>query len=95
MDVQDCFKLLNTDSGIGASEKEVTMCFGLSKMTVLDEVNSYDRYHRLTFHEFFEFIGRIAERKGKANIEWSPTQKVEDIMDNIFKEFKLERVEAE
>jgi hypothetical protein len=41
-------------------------------MTVLDEAASYDKYHRLTFHEFFEFIGRIAERKCRANTDWSP-----------------------
>lgn len=95
MEIQDCFYLCNRDTTIGATEKEVNLCFGMSKMTLTDEAAQYDRYHRLQFSEFFEFLGRIAHIKCKANIDWTYAQKVEYILDDIFAAFKLERYEAE
>ena len=41
--------------------REAVMCFGMSKMTVTNEmVKGFNPYKKLTYVEFLEFIGRLA-----------------------------------
>ncbi len=45
------------------SDKEVKLCFGMSKMTIQDEVKNFAQYEKLKFVEFLEFLGRCAYHK--------------------------------
>jgi hypothetical protein len=42
------------------AESEVNYCFGMSKMTVIDEITQAKQYHELKFIEFLEFLARLA-----------------------------------
>ena len=42
------------------SEKEARFCFGMSKMTIVDEVANHDKYAVHKFVEFLEYIGRTS-----------------------------------
>jgi hypothetical protein len=45
------------------SDKEVKLCFGMSKMTIQDEVKNFAQYEKLKFVEFLELLGRVAHLK--------------------------------
>jgi hypothetical protein len=48
------------------SEKDIAFCFGMSKMSVVNELTSAKAYDKMMFVEFLEFIGRIAYTKYRA-----------------------------
>ena len=50
-------------SNLQLSDKEVKLCYGMSKMTIKDEVKNYEDYKKLKLVEFLEFIGRMAYQK--------------------------------
>lgn len=58
-----CLELMTRTPGLQLSEKEARFCFGMSKMTVRDEVENHAEYHRLRYPEFLEFLGRAAHAK--------------------------------
>ena len=45
------------------TDKEVKACYGMSKMTVIDEEKNKSEYDNIRFSEFLEFLGRIAHAK--------------------------------
>jgi len=47
------------------SKIECQQAFAISKMPVFDEEKNIDRYNQMSFVEFIEFIGRLAELKFK------------------------------
>lgn len=53
--------MMYKDVNISLNEKDVTTCFALSKMTNYNEFMNRDKYLRMDFPEFFEFLGRIAD----------------------------------
>jgi len=42
---------------------EIAYCWGLSKMTVVNEKKNYITYNSLVLVEFLEFLGRLAETR--------------------------------
>jgi len=50
------------------TDKEVKACYGMSKMTVIDEEKNKSEYDKLRFSEFLEFLGRIAHAKFSSTI---------------------------
>ena len=65
------------------SDKESRFSYGMSKMTVKDEVKNRAEYEKLRFVEFLEFIGRIAYAK-YIDDDFTNAEKVEKILDDIF-----------
>ena len=64
VDVRDCVDLFMTKTVILTKEEHVTYCFGMSKMTVVNEAKEGDsRYSSLSFPEFLEMVGRVAHFK--------------------------------
>lgn len=61
--LKNCIELMCKSSNLQASEKEVRFCFGMSKMTVKDEIGNQAEYEKLRYPEFLEFIGRLAHGK--------------------------------
>ena len=47
-------------------EKDASYCYGMSKMTVLNEVKQSKKYEKLELPEFNEYIGRVADLKYKS-----------------------------
>ena len=47
------------------SIKEALYCYGLSKMTVINETADNKKYDRMILTEFVEMIGRVADVKYK------------------------------
>ena len=42
-------------------EKKTALAFGLSKMSLIDEMVEFDNYNNMKKVEFYEFIGRMSE----------------------------------
>ena len=74
------------DSDIGFDDKKAMNCFGMSKMTVINEKEGSQKYYELRFVEFIEMIGRIAEVKyaNTSMMEIPLHERIEYIMDDIF-----------
>lgn len=61
--LQNVIDLMIKTPGIYMSEKEVRFCFGMSKMTVANEVGKFSDYFMPKLVEFYEFLGRAASIK--------------------------------
>ena len=58
--LKNSLELLTRTPGLQLTEKEARFCFGMSKMTVRDEVGNHSEYERLRHPEYLEFLGRAA-----------------------------------
>jgi hypothetical protein len=66
MNMKDAVSLMVRDTEVKLTEKQVMYCYGMSKMTVKNEMEKgAQSYQKLIFVEFLEFIGRIAYEKYK------------------------------
>ena len=53
----------------------IGICYALSKMTIIDDMESFDNYNIMKKCEFHEFLGRLAELLFKEDeIDQSGTQ---------------------
>lgn len=77
------------------TEKAIRFCFGMSKMTVKDEVANHDEYEKLKLTEYLEFIGRVAHVKFIDYEELELHRKIEMILDELFPVFSMKRKEVE
>ena len=50
-----------TQSDLPISEERICLAYSLSKYTIKDELNEFEKYNSMTIGEFYEFIARIAE----------------------------------
>jgi hypothetical protein len=72
MDLKDCKELFWKKTQILNNEKDVTFCYGMSKMTVINEQKDGKVvYNKLSFVEFIEMVGRVANLKYANNPEFS------------------------
>lgn len=69
---------------LGLSAKDVAFCFGMSKMTVRDEVGSQPEYEKLRFVEFLEFVARVADLAYKHDPTLDLGGKVQRTLDEVF-----------
>ena len=53
----------NAGAGWEAEEyiRMTGLCYSLSKMTIIDDMEDFDNYDRMLKCEFYEFLGRLAE----------------------------------
>ena len=65
------------------------MAFGMSKMTVDDEVGKCDKYKSLVFVEFLEWIARLAAIKHRDELPLE--KKIELVLDDIFSVYGIKR----
>ena len=65
-------------------EKEALYCFGMSKMTVIEETKTAKTYDKLELSEFCEMICRVADTKFKNANHLSTPQKIEQLLDELF-----------
>lgn len=88
---QTCIDIFTRQLDMEISEKVTRFCFGMSKMTVKDEISNHKDYNKLVFPEFLEFIGRLAHAKYLDDEETPLDQKIELLLDNILPFFGCRR----
>lgn len=82
------------DSAVQISEHDLGVCYGLSKMTVLNEESSnVKKYHILEPVEMMELIGRVAECKYKETSGLPLQTKIEFLLDILFEVIGFDRKE--
>ena len=52
--------LLTRETEIDIIENKIKLAYAYSKMTIVDEQKDREKYYKIEFPEFLEFIGRIA-----------------------------------
>lgn len=79
------------DSGLNYGEPEVKYCYGMSKMTIVNEKASFKQYQVMREVEFFEFLVRLANQKYQG---WhQPLHvKLEQLLDELLKMVKCKRL---
>lgn len=61
MNLKNSMDLYSVKTNLFSLPSDVTYCYGMSKMTVVQETKShYQGYFRMNFSEFLESIGRVA-----------------------------------
>ena len=85
------------DTPVDLHEKEAYFCFGMSKMTLVHDVeDGYDDYFKMKRVEFYEFLGRAAAARytDKKYDSLSLASKLEKVLDMILPQFGMTRVEV-
>ena len=95
MTKKDAIALMTKDTPVGMNERDTLYCYGMSKMTIIDEKNQSKKYNRLELVEFAEFIGRVADLKYKDSLQLDLGQKIEFVLDDIFLLIDYKRHEKE
>ena len=93
MSLDGAIDLLANKADNGMNDRDALYCYGMSKMTVVDENNDSKRYDSLVFVEFLEMVCRAANLKfsGSELESIALARKVEHILDDIFAPFHLRR----
>ena len=97
MTYQDALNLMIRDSALNVIEKDAIFCYGMCKMTVINEFeDSQTKYKRLQFVEFLEMLGRIAELKYRGtDLERVPlAKKLETVLEEALAIVGYERKEV-
>ncbi len=84
MSLHDALNMMTKDA-VFLLAKEATECYGLAKMTVINEMQfkgDTNPYLKLAFVEFLEYIGRIAEFKYR-NEEISLKDKIDKVLKEV------------
>lgn len=89
--LRSCVDLMMKNSDVQLSDKETRFCYGMSKMTIREEVEKHDDYDNLKYVEFLEFVGRVAHLKYIDDTETPLENKIEMILDDTFPVFGLKR----
>ena len=91
--IADACDLFAHDSGLKISEKQCKYCFGMSKMTVVNEEWEAEKYDVLAFVEFLEMIGRVADMTfSDTDIAHEPlARRIEYVLDAILPLADVER----
>lgn len=86
MSERDCLSLLMKDSEVQLNEKDALYCFGMAKMTVVQENEQAAKYQEITFVELLEMLGRAADLKYRGTpLAGEPLAvKLERLLDLIF-----------
>ena len=97
MDLRDCLTACMHTGPIDVSEKDIALAYGMSKMTVVDELKHYKQYGKMEFVEWLEFIGRISDiRFRHSDMASIPlAAKIEIVLDDLLAGFGLVRNDVE
>ena len=80
------------ETSLNIGEPEVRYCYGMSKMTVVNEIRAnYKNYFKMHETEFMEFIVRLAFYKFQST-QYTMGLKVELILDELLKIIGYKRI---
>ena len=88
---KDAIALMVSDTKVSMYDKDAIHCYGMSKMTVIDEKEHSRKYEKVLFCEFCEYIARVADLKYKQEKDISLKQKIDLILDDILPIAEYER----
>ena len=91
---KDAYALMVSDTKVNLYDKDAIHCYGMSKMTVIDEKSQSKKYEKVEFSEFCEYIARVADLKYKQEKDISLKQKIDLILDDILELVGYERIEV-
>jgi len=93
MTMADALRLMMHDTPLAMSEKDAKYCYGMCKMTVLQEMDQSWQYKQLQFVELLEMLGRIAEFKFReTELEGLElAKKLEYILDDVLSLVEVSR----
>jgi hypothetical protein len=82
---KECIEIFTVEADVDIGEREATIAFALSKMTVPDENGEMFKYDDIQFVEFLEMVGRAADLKFKdSEQEELPLhKKIEFVIDDL------------
>ena len=84
MTLEDAIDLILGRAGLKITIPDITAAYAYCKITIVDEMKQKEKYERLVFVEFLEFIGRVAEFVHKENT--GPLiGKMEKVLDQLYK----------
>ena len=87
--------LATKDTDLAMQPARAKHCFGMSKMTILDENEKAAlKFNSISQVEFYEYIARLAAEKYKEVRSWSLAEKINKTLDIIFKKFKIKRIKV-
>ena len=73
------------------AESEIKIAYSFAKMTIADEMNQKDRYDSMLLSELMDFICRCAFLKYQGMTNISFLEKVERVLDILFKQIDRRR----
>ena len=95
--MSDVIDLIDEAGWSGTDFEKVTAnAFSLSKMTIVDEMEDFDKYNNMKKCEFYEFLGRMAHylfQEGDTPDDDLPLEKkLEELLKVLLKQFNIEIV---
>lgn len=81
--LEDAQNMFGAAANLGLLPEHVSQCWGMSQMTVENDITSRLDYLRCNFQEFLEFFARIADVVYKERHS-SLVSKIERLMDHMF-----------
>lgn len=84
--LDDAHEMFGAGANLGLLPENIGYCWGMSKMTVENDITHRSEYLKCTFQEFLEFFARIAEMVDKESSR-SLAEKIEKLMDHMFDQF--------
>lgn len=80
---EDASKLLQKDTLLQCTDKQVIYAFTMSKSTVVNDITQREQYGKMDFAEFLEMIVRFTHIVFKDETERSFEEKLERVVDQI------------
>lgn len=90
----DCMRLFTKDTESGITEKDFYYCYGMSKMTIAKESDHHNKYFNVQMVEFLECICRAADVRYAELIGISLAEKIEYMLDELFKLIGFKRLDV-
>ena len=81
--LEDAQNIFGPIANLGLLPEHINLCWGMSKMTIENDISQRHDYGRCSFAEFLEFFARIADQVYKERHS-SLVTKIEKLMDHMF-----------
>ena len=81
--LEDAQNMFGATANLGLLPEHISQCWGMSKMTIENDISARHDYWRCSFAEFLEFFARIADLVYKERHS-SLVTKIEKLMDHMF-----------
>ena len=94
--LEDCVSIFTSEVELDLLPEQIEQCWGLSKMTVNNDIKQRKNYTEAPMVEFLECFARVAEAKFKEgpNKNLSLVEKIELLMDLVFPIVNMKRKEV-